>query len=177
MALEVDEFERGYPRMTLPILMDVVGACLARADSGGKKGRKEDDEGELAFTPHSKALNTPQGVAAIKKRVHAANPPGNVISWRGLLGRLARLARLKVFYDEGDGVMPIRYADLLRPGRLSVIDLSDSGFSELNNLVIADLLRGLQAAQDDLYEKFEAGGAAPPRVLIVIEEAHEFLSA
>ena len=58
-----------------------------------------------------------------------------------------------------------------------MIDLSDSGYSELNNLVIADLLHGVQESQDALYEKFEKGGAEkPPRVLIVIEEAHEFLS-
>jgi uncharacterized protein len=162
--------------MTLPILMDVVGACLARAEAsvGGRK--KKDDAEELEFAPRSREINTPAGVAAVRKRVHAANPPGNAISWRGVLGRLARLARLNVFYDETTGVRPINYADLVRPGRLSVVDLSDTGFSELNNLVIADLLRGLQAAQDDAYAKFEAGGAAPPRVLIVIEEAHEFLS-
>jgi hypothetical protein len=178
MALEIDEFERGYPRLTLSLLMDVVGACLARADSGGKKSSKKDeDEEPVTFTPHSKALNTPKGIDAIRKRVHAANPPGNAISWRGLLGRLARLARLRVFYDEAAGVRPIDYGQLLKPGRLSVVDLSDSGYSELNNLVIADLLRGLQAAQDDLYETFEAGGPQPPRVLLVIEEAHEFLSA
>src|SRR5205823_12536874 len=114
--------------------------------------------------------------AAEGKRVNAANPPGNAISWRGVLGRLARLARLNVFYDETTGVKPINYADLIRPGRLSVVDLSDSGYSELNNLVIADLLRGLQAAQDEAYAAAEAAKKAPPRVLVVVEEAHEFLS-
>jgi uncharacterized protein len=28
MAMEIDEFERGYPRMTLSLLIDVVTACL-----------------------------------------------------------------------------------------------------------------------------------------------------
>ena len=177
LALELDEFERGYPRMTLPILMDVVGACLARAESGGggRRGRGEDEE-EVAAAPRSRELNTPSGAAALRKRVHAANPPGNAISWRAVLGRLARLARLRVFHDDSTGVRPVNYPDLLRPGRLSVVDLSDSGYSELNNLVIADLLYGLQAAQDDRYAAFEAGGKPPPRVLVVIEEAHEFLS-
>lgn len=179
-ALENDEFERGYPRLTLPILMDVVGACLTRADSGGakKKGKTADDDGEeLAVAPRSKELANSRGVEALKKRVHAANPPGNAISWRGVMGRLARLARLKVFADEGDAVRPLTYANMLVPGRLSVVDLSDSGYSELNNLVIADLLRGLQAAQEERYAAFEArGGDKPPRVLVVIEEAHEFLS-
>jgi DNA helicase HerA-like ATPase len=176
IALELDEFERGYPRMTLPILMDVVGACLARADSGSKRDRRDDDA-EPTFTLRSRAMNTPKGIESIKKRVYAANPPGNAISWRVLLSRLTRLARLGVFYDEAGGVSPINYKRLLEPGRLSVIDLSDTGYSELNNLVIADLLRGVQTAQDELCQRAEEGGSSPSRVLIVIEEAHEFLSA
>ena len=182
MVMELDEFERGYPRMSLAILMDVVQACHERADAGPaakKRGKKDDDEDEAAFEvkPRSKELGTDAGRVALQKRVHAANPPGNAISWRSVIGKLARLNRLKVFFDEGAAVKPVKYAELLTPGQLSVIDLSDSGFSELNNLVIADLLRGIQSAQDDAYEKFEKhGAAAPPRVLIVIEEAHEFLS-
>jgi len=65
---------------------------------------------------------------------------------------------------------------------VSVIDLSDSGQSELTNLVIADILRGVQDDQDAAYTAYEAAKARgdataeAPRVLIVIEEAHEFLS-
>ena len=176
-ALDIDEFDRGYPRMTLPLLMDVVGACLARADGsgGGKKGSKSDDD-IPGYEPRSRALSGPAGRDSLVKRVHAANPPGNAISWRGVLGKLSRLARLGVFHDDA-GPRPITYADLLRPGRLSVVDLSDTGFTELNNLVIADLLTGLQAAQDELYTKAEAEKTTPPRTLVVIEEAHEFLAA
>src|SRR5204862_8321169 len=39
MALEVDEFERGYPRMSLPLLMDVVRACGDRAEPKGERKR------------------------------------------------------------------------------------------------------------------------------------------
>src|SRR5687768_5989421 len=55
--------------------------------------------------------------------------------------------------------------------------------SALSNIVIADLLRGVQEAQDDAYVAYETArregreAAAPTRALIVIEEAHEFLSA
>ena len=72
-----------------------------------------------------------------------------------MLGRLARLNRLKVFHDDG-GKPPMTYARLLKPGTVSVVDLSDSGFSELNNLVIADILRGVQDEQDGAYAVFEA---------------------
>jgi uncharacterized protein len=49
--------------------------------------------------------------------------------------------------------------------------------------VIADMLRGIQDAQDKAYQECEEtrkkeGTATPlPRTLIIIEEAHEFLSA
>jgi hypothetical protein len=179
----LDEFERGYPRMLLPLLMDVIGACLAQAEKPPRSaGRSRDADPDAEFQPRHKLLASPAGREALRKRLHAANLPGHAISWRALLGRLARLNRLKVFYDEEDGVKPLNYADLLRPGSVSVIDLSDTGYSELNNLVIADLLRGVQDAQEAAYEKYEAARAAgreevaPPRVLLIIEEAHEFLS-
>jgi DNA helicase HerA-like ATPase len=43
---------------------------------------------------------------------------------------------------------------------------------------VADVLRGIQEEQDRAYRAWEAGkGEPPPRALIVVEEAHEFLSA
>jgi uncharacterized protein len=186
LALELDEFERGYPRLTLSFLMDVVAACRVHAERSGGDGsrskkRAADDEppalcGFSAFNP---VLRTPEGAAALRKRLHTMDVPGHAISWRALLGRLSRLNRLRVF--DTPRVKPLVYKELLRPGAVSVIDLSDSGASELNNLVIADLLRGVQEAQEKAYrdyEKAKGTAAAPPtRVLVVIEEAHEFLSA
>ena len=183
IALELDEFERGYPRLTLPLLIDIVKACALRAEpKPAKKGRgkaTEEDEADdaPAFEPFSKELKRPGGVESLNKRMHAANPPGSVPSWRALQGRLSRLNRLKVFFDETkESVRPLNYPDLIVPGRLSVIDLSDSGFSELNNLAIADVLRGIQDAQDAACEKAEQQKKSPTPVLIVVEEAHEFLS-
>jgi DNA helicase HerA-like ATPase len=133
------------------------------------------------FRPFNALLAGDAGRAALRKRVHAANPPGHTISWRALMGRLARLNRLKVFYDEAGGTKPLNYREMLRPGAVSVVDLSDTGATELNNIVIADLLRGIQDAQEGAYAEAErarsAGGeAAPARALLVLEEAHEFLS-
>jgi DNA helicase HerA-like ATPase len=88
-----------------------------------------------------------------------------------------------VFDAPSKAARPLNYKELLRPGSVSIIDLSDSGMSELSNIVIADLLRGIQQEQDDIYEKYEKARekgteASPPaRVLTIIEEAHEFLSA
>jgi DNA helicase HerA-like ATPase len=165
-ALEIDEFERGYPRLTLSILLDVVGACVARA-------------GGAEISPHSPPLQV-DDAAALKRQVGQLKLDSPV-SWRALLGKLARLNRLKVF--DSDQAKPLAYKPMLRPGAVSVIDLSDSSLSELSNLMIADLLRGVQEEQDRAYQEYEAaredGRDAPPptRVLIVIEEAHEFLGA
>jgi DNA helicase HerA-like ATPase len=191
-ALELDEFERGYPRLTPALLLDVVQACHDYAEkppkeSRGRKKSKEadcDEEPSRVFRPRCKHLQTKQGEEELRKLVHANNIPSHPLSWRALLGRLSRLHRLKVFFtEEKDGVRPLNYKHLLEPGTVSVLDLSDTGMSELNNLVIADLLRGVQDAQDEAYTAYEQAKAKDPntppptRVLVVIEEAHEFLSA
>lgn len=169
-ALELDEFERGYPRLTLSLLMDTVAACLARVENA-----------EIA--PFDRRLQTEEGKSVLTRRVNQADLPKISTSWRALLGKLSRLNRLKVFDTFSGTARPLVYKDLLQPGSVSVVDLSDSGMSELSNIVIADLLRGVQEAQDEAYERYEKGkgtdrSAPPPaRVLLIIEEAHEFLSA
>lgn len=179
IALEIDEFERGYPRVTLPLLIDIVRACALRAEPKGKKGAKKDEEDEdgPTFEPWSRELKAPGALAHLNKRMHAANPPLSSISWHAVQGRLSRLNRLNVFYTEQpDGVRPLIHKSLIKPDTISVIDLSDTGFSELNNLVIADLLRGIQDAQDEANTEAAKQGRQPTPVLIVVEEAHEFLS-
>lgn len=171
LALEVDEFDRGYPRLRLTFLMDIVAACRVVAEKADTK----------AFQPWSRELKEERD--RLFKAIHAAQISGNAISWRALLAKLAGLARLKVFdRDEGDA-RPLRYDRLLRPGSVTVVDLSDSGSPIISNLVIADLLRGVQEAQDAAYQDYETAKrrgqdvVLPARTLIVIEEAHEFLSA
>ncbi|HEV7215524.1 MAG TPA: helicase HerA-like domain-containing protein, partial [Chloroflexota bacterium] len=43
LALELDEFERGYPRLTLSLMMDIVAACLAVADKAPLVAAQEGD--------------------------------------------------------------------------------------------------------------------------------------
>ncbi|HZW33551.1 MAG TPA: ATP-binding protein [Isosphaeraceae bacterium] len=161
LSLEIDEFARGYPRLTLSMMIDVVQACVNRAE--GQEIRP--------FTREFQKDN-----AEVLKRHVGKLKIDMPISWRALLGKLWRLHRLKVF--DQDSARPLKYDQLLVPGAVSVIDLSDSGASELTNLAIADLLMGVQEAQDAAYQAYERNrGPAPARVLIIIEEAHEFLSA
>lgn len=177
-ALEWDELETGYPRLELRFLMDVIAAARLLVE----KGEKE------SFRPGHHALQPDLARTRLFTRVGAlAKSDSSPASWRALLGKLAALARLRVFdrgHDErGQPVRPLSFAKLLQPGAVSVIDLSDTGSPVVTNLVIADLLRGIQEAQEATYAAFEAARrrgdpAEPPtRVLIVIEEAHEFLSA
>ena len=89
---------------------------------------------------------------------------------------------VQFFDNASEGAKALNYKNLLQPGRLSVIDLSDSGMSELNNIVIADLLRGVQDAQDEIYQSYERAkkdngqAVVPNGALVIIEEAHEFMS-
>jgi hypothetical protein len=180
LAMEIDEFERGYPRLTLSMMMDVVAACLKVAES--KKEKSGDADTGAEFTPWTDKFATPEGKKTLRKRIYGGPRLDSAVSWGALLGRLGRLGRLKVFDSPNKAALPLNYITLLKPGAVSLIDLSDSGLSELTNLVIADLLRGVQEAQDDAYQEYEKAkktnpNTAPPtRTVIIIEEAHEFLS-
>lgn len=172
LLMDIDEFERGYPRLTLQFLIDIVSACLSQMEKT-----------ELRI--YDPRLQTEEARLALKRRV-SAEIHKSAVSWQALRGKLSRLNRLNVFdtrpMPPRRSVPPLQYKDMLRPGAVSVVDLSDSSMSELSNLVIADLLRGVQEEQDGAYEAFEkarrAGSemAPPTRVLLIIEEAHEFLS-
>ncbi len=178
IALEIDEFERGYPRLTLPLLIDVVASAGRLAEGGSK----EKGDGEATALPvKTPYLATPQGQRSLRGKLMAGSRPDHAISWRALLGRLGRLHRLRVFDVADTGAGALNYKPLLQPGMVSVLDLSDSGVSDLNNLVIADLLRGVQDAQEEAFFEYERArksgqSVPPPKVLVVIEEAHEFLS-
>jgi DNA helicase HerA-like ATPase len=164
MLRNLDEFDRGYPRLRLSFFLDVVGACKAVITKG-------------PFTPFNAELRNEAGQQALKAALPAKEVPTNAASWGKLYSLLWRLQKLRVFHGPTVRADPIRYEALVRPGQVSVIDLSDAGLSELSNLAVADVLRGVQEEQEKAYRKFERGESAePPRVLIVVEEAHEFLS-
>lgn len=160
-ALAWDEFDTGYPGLTLGFVLDFVGACLHAANKA-----------EGAFDFYVPALA--ERAAEITKRI-AALKPDNPTSWRVLHSKLWRLHRLRVF--DHPQAPPLDAATLVRPGQVSIIDLSDSDSPVLSNLAIASLLRSVQRGQDAAYEAALRDGREPPRTLVVIEEAHEFLSA
>jgi len=159
--LELDELESGYPQMRLSHLHDVIAFITAKIA----------DEPEVY-------LETPEfngkGREILKQVVSQAQPPANVISWRAVLGKVGRIKRLKIF-DVPGGILS--YRDMLQPGRVSIVDLSDTDSPQINNMVIAQLLRGLQQQQEANYTEAAKKNKAPTPAMLFIEEAHEFLSA
>jgi uncharacterized protein len=197
-ALDVDELSTGYPQMTIQHMVDVVSAYIY---SLSDEGRAEAKSRPRASSRRKGSLLEGLGVEEALAQEHSAsapthgptlysefkNNPGRVmsrvmaqsskheISWKALASKLHRLRRLNIF-DVGT-VPGVAYGSMLTPGRVSVIDLSDTDSPQLNNLVIADILRGLQETQETRYEKANGQDQSVTPVLIIIEEAHEFLSA
>ena len=160
---QLDEFTEGYPNMTLQALLDVVSVFLHVVD-------RQPGAPRLYYRPFS---DNPDKVISRVKQTRA----DSAISWRALRARLFRLMRLNVFDSRKPGVRPIDYARLTEPGTVSIIDLSDMEAPDLRNLVIADIIRGVEEAQQRAFNEATRSGDPLPKTLLVIEEAHEFLSA
>jgi DNA helicase HerA-like ATPase len=160
--MELDEQERGYPGMTLAHLLDVVREIHWFLD--------QDEAEPYLETPELRTRRK-----ELRQIIGAASPPKNVISWRALMGRLGRIKRLGIF--DAPRRSPLDYGKMLQPGHVSILDLSDTDSPQLNNLVIAELLRGVQQQQEENYAKAVSAGKEPTPTTIYIEESHEFLSA
>jgi DNA helicase HerA-like ATPase len=168
---DLDELETGYPRMLLQHVYDVVKACGELA-SGEKKVDDFSSPDYRFYAPRFRQ-HKDKIVAAFRRE--STDQFSHPNSWRVVQGRLGQLIRLKIFDNPDAG--PLTYKDLTRPGHVSIIDLSDTDSPQVNNLVIAEFLRGLMEAQDENYNTAEKEGALQSRTMIIIEEAHEFLSA
>jgi DNA helicase HerA-like ATPase len=168
---DLDELETGYPRMIVQHVYDVVKACAELA--GGEK-KVEDLAGpDYYFAAPQFRRNRDRVAAAFKREGTEQLTHPN--SWRVVQGRLGQLIRLKIFDNPQAG--PLAYKDLTQPGTVSIIDLSDTDSPQVNNLVIAEFLRGLMEAQNENYDETVKRGTPQRRTMIIIEEAHEFLSA
>jgi len=160
-AIELNEFETGYPRMTLSHLID-IGTFFLNSLAGSQS------------EPFNAEFKSSAAQAQINNRIATVHTSSE-ISWKALLGKLYRLNRLRIF--DNLQAEPIRFDELVQPGRTSLIDLSDLAESPyIRNLVITDILRGLQIQQEIAYASAEAKGEAPTPLMVIIEESHEFLS-
>jgi hypothetical protein len=164
--LELNEFEEGYPELTLSRILDLANVMRAVTQHEGP------DDVHL----FNREFDSLQAKASIFRHAQAAQPK-SAVSWLALIGRLWRLHRLGIFDQKANPT--IDHEELIDPGRVSIIDLSGTDSPAVNNIVISDILRNVQRLQDMRYRAWEKdkNKAAPTKVLIVIEEAHEFLSA
>lgn len=167
-ALEIDELQRGWPRMTIEMMIDVVAAAIEQIDGSPDEFRGRQN----GFRDHERVLLQTLAARKIEKDSR---------SWKAIAKRLWRMKKAGVFADTQEE--RINVDEMLVPGRISIVDLSDMDAPYLRNLVIAQMLRVLQMRQDELYTEREdairANREPRPltRVNIFIEEAHEFLSA
>lgn len=159
--LELDELSTGYPGMVLNHVYDVV-RLIATMQAG---------EPDPPFDTPVFARRLDE----LKAIINGAGLPKSVPSWRKVQGRLGTLKRLTVF--DSTIAEPLDYEAMLQAGQVSIIDLSDTDSTYVNNLVIAELLRGVQEQQDQNYKAAVEAGRQPTPTLVLIEEAHEFLSA
>lgn len=157
----LDDFDEGYPKMRLAHLYEVVRATADTLDA-------KSSSASLTLKTEF-ARSAPQLAALLDTSVKS------VPSWRKLQGKLGRIERLNLF--DNPQAPPLDYRAMLPAGRVSIIDLSDSDSTLVNNLIISDLLRGVQKAQGEAYTQAMDLGRDPTPVVVIIEEAHEFLSA
>jgi uncharacterized protein len=157
-AIEINEFDSGWPSMTISLLIDVSNLILSRITSSD-------------YTPFNAPLKIHRPKVDI--RINAVQTD-NESSWLALLSKLWQLHRTNVFDNKGAKSIP--FQSLIEPGALTIIDLSDSDSIMINNIVIAHLLRGIQEVQEKAYEEAIKNDKQPTPVSVIIEEAHEFLS-
>jgi uncharacterized protein len=159
-VLELNEFEAGYPKMTLLHIIDIASFILNHLS-------------HTDYDPHNNLFKDEKAKKQIIQRISTLQT-NNEISWKALLGKIWRLHRMEIF--DNPKAPPIRFDSLISAGRTLIIDLSDTDSTTVNNLVISNILRGIQQTQDMAYSEATKNQSAITPVMIVIEEAHEFLS-
>jgi DNA helicase HerA-like ATPase len=161
-----DEQETGYPGLRLAHVFDmaIATASLVGGDETIEDRYLHDD----GFRRHKDEMLCK--AAQVKKRLQ------HTASWRKTVGLIGNLFRSKLF-DRADGkrITSIDYGKMIAPGRVLVFDLQGLDSPQHRNLAISDVLRGVTATQEQLYASAAANDK--PKTVILIEEAHEFVSA
>ncbi|MCO6490183.1 MAG: ATP-binding protein [Phaeodactylibacter sp.] len=170
LEYDLDEFERGYYKLDLRLLYDVIAACQ-------KKAAKEEliDGENLTFPSQWIKHKTKEEQNKFRSFFKDADfKSDNVASWRAVQGQFGLWIRLKIF--DNPTAKPFNFEELTTPGTVTILDLSDTKSTKIRNLVIAELLKGLMDVQDKHNGKKSTTESDIRKVMVVIEEAHEFLS-
>ena len=166
-----DDQETGYPNLKLAHVLDMaeaVSALVANEETVAERYLHDD-----GFRGHLKPLM--EQAAPIKKRI------GHDRSWRKTVALIGALYKSGLFDRGGQEardkrkITSLNYSEMIKPGRILVFDMQGLDSPQHRNLAISDLLRGVMEAQDELYAKAPAENK--PKTVVIIEEAHEFVSA
>lgn len=167
---EWDDQETGHPALTLGHVLDMAEAmCAIVAGDETISDRYLHDDG---FRSHQDRL--------VGKATQKKNKGDSVASWRKTVGLIAALCKTKLFDRDGvlaaDGkrITTLNYRKMLCAGNVVVVDMHGLESPGHRGLAISELLRGVMEAQDELYNAAPAEGK--PKTVIIIEEAHEFVS-
>jgi len=159
-VLELNEFEVGYPRLSLSQMIDIASFIL-------------NSLAHSEYVPYNAEFRSDEAKRFIQQRVGAVQT-NNEISWKALLGKLRRLRRMDIF--DNPRADPLHIDQMIAPGRTIIVDMSDADSTVIDNLVISNILRNIQQAQEKAYERATQENQPTTPVMIFLEEAHEFLS-
>lgn len=167
---DLDELEQGFPTMRLSMVRDIAEVCasilVGEKDENGKPVIRRFYSTEFA--------KERERVIGAAQQSDPKSAQSDRRSWFKVLGALNRLQRLGIF--DNPKASTLDFTELTAPGNVSIIDLGDTDSPQINNLTIAEILRGIFEQQNLNYEAAQSDGGAMQRVAVVIEEAHEFLS-
>ena len=167
--IDLDELEKSYPKLRIEMMYDIVQAC-------GRKVAKDlkNEDGSPTFKIRTTEFQKNQDVF-LKTIEIELKDTSHKESWFRVQGELGKLLRLKIFDHQGSNKLD--YNELTKPGTVNILDLGDTDSPQINNLVIAQLLKGTLDKQNQMYKaQREQKVDKISRVMVIIEEAHEFLS-
>jgi DNA helicase HerA-like ATPase len=153
------------------IFFELIGRLTAKFEEKKKKKEEEEESEALRFLlgapkPKEEGYTILDAIRTIWDELIPEQRGGEKISSYTLAKKLARLRRSRIF-DQED-VSELQIPTLLKSGRVSVIDVSGCD-EEVKNIVIAWLLR-------KVFDIKIAKPEETPKTLIMIEEAHTFVS-
>lgn len=147
------------------LFLELYLALERRSSSKSKKSRGVVGALKEGETNSSTGLSLEDIISGIEDKL-GDEETKNKVSWNVLLRKFRRLERYGIF-DAGNDLGD--YSELMKPELVTVFDLSGSQNIIINNVLISDILRGL------FDQKVRSKTPLPP-TLVVIEEAHTFVS-
>lgn len=186
------DLTRGYPGITLDLLIDMLNQELdyhnsksaekKQAAAAGKRKRAPTakKDAQATFTEENDASegDDEDGDAPQPMQIYCheyklpplIKDPQDVMSYGALRKKLREMKMWGIF-DRKDAPR-LNIKRLCQPGQLSVIDMSDAPGQQITNVVIADLLARVYHYKMSLTEEQNT----QRKVIVTIEEAHGFVS-